>query len=832
MPDSERRAVRLQQSARFQIIPGIRVFMNSSNKKNEIALPRPAATKAADEKRIVLAREMLPEVLSIVPIVTRPLFPKMIVPLIIDDPRGKKAVNDALQANAKFIGVVLVKEGQAEPANVKATELYPVGVVAEIIRVNQTAADAPLQVMLGALERFSIEKIIAEEPIIQARVKYLLETEMSVNEELKAYSIAIINAIKELIKLNPLFKEEFNMFLTRANLNEPGRLADFSAAMTTAGAAELQDVLATISIRQRIEKVLVLLKKEIDVSKIQQKINQQIEEKLSKQQRDFFLREQFKAIKKELGLSKEGKEADLEQFRERIKSLVLTDEAKERIDEEMNKLSMLEPVSPEFNVTRTYLDWLTSLPWGVYTPENIDLKRAAAVLNRDHYGLDDVKERILEFLSVGILKGSVSGSIICFVGPPGVGKTSVGQSIAHSIGRKFYRFSLGGMRDEAEIKGHRRTYIGALPGKFIQAMKVCKSSNPLIMLDEVDKIGASFQGDPASALLEVLDPEQNKDFLDHYLDVRFDLSRVLFVCTANILDTIPRPLLDRMEIIKLSGYILEEKLQIARKYLIPKQLKASGLKRGQLTITNPALREIIDGYAREPGVRGVENNIKRICRKSARKFVGGKNKKMVVDAKDLPALLGRRIFLDEDPFKKPRAGVVMGLAWTNMGGETLYVEAAKVAAEKPGFKQTGQLGNVMIESSEIAYSMVRAYLSNNATAKAIFDKNFIHLHVPSGATPKDGPSAGITMASALYSLAIDKPVKPKWAMTGELTLTGLVMPIGGVKEKTIAAKRSGVVDLIFPSANKKDFEELPAHIRRGLHPHFVETFDAVIKLCF
>lgn len=808
--------------------------MSGDNKKNAANPARGKDNSRPEEKQLVLARELLPDKLPIIPVTSRPLFPKMIAPVLIDDPRGKKAVQDVLQANSKYVGIVLTRprENQPEQGIIKGNDLYPVGVVAEIIRVSQSSPEAPLQVMLGALERFAIEKIVAEDPVIMATVRYLTETEMSVNEELKAYSISIVSAIKELIKLNPLFKDELNLFLTRANLNEPGRLADFSAAMTTAGGGELQEILETISVRQRIEKALILLKKELDVSKIQAKINQQIEEKLSKQQRDFFLREQFKAIKKELGLSKEGKEADLEQFKDRLKSLTLTDEAKERIDEEMNKLSMLEPASPEFNVTRTYLDWLTSLPWGVYAPENYDLKRAEAVLNRDHYGLEDVKERILEFLSVGILKGSVSGSIICFAGPPGVGKTSVGQSIAASIGRKFYRFSLGGMRDEAEIKGHRRTYIGAMPGKFIQAMKLCKSSNPLIMLDEVDKIGASFQGDPASALLEVLDPEQNKDFLDHYLDVRFDLSRVLFVCTANILDTIPRPLLDRMEVIRLSGYILEEKLQIARKYLIPKQIKAGGLKPGQLTISNHALREIIDGYAREPGVRGVENNIKRICRKSARRIATGKARKIAVDAGDLPELLGKRIFLNEDPFKKPRPGVVMGLAWTNMGGETLYVEATKVDADKPGFKQTGQLGNVMVESSEIAYTMVRAYLSKNPAAKEVFDKDFIHLHVPSGATPKDGPSAGITMASALYSLALDKAIKPKWAMTGELSLTGLVMPVGGIKEKTIAAKRSEVAHIIFPSANKRDFDELPAHIRRGLQPHFVDTFDDVVKLCF
>lgn len=807
--------------------------MSGDKNKNEVN-PSLDQNHFSPEKGVVLARDVLPERLPIIPVVTRPIFPKMIVPLIVDDPKGRKALAEVLQSQSKFVGIVLVRprDTNGESGGVKAGDLYSVGVAAEIIRVNQPAQDAPVQMMLGALERFAIEAITTEEPAILARVRYLIETEMSVNEELKAYSVAIINAIKELIKLNPLFKDELNLFLTRTNLNEPGRLADFSAAMTTAGAAELQEILETISVRQRIEKTLLLLKKELDVSKIQAKINQQIEEKLSKQQRDFFLREQFKAIKKELGLAKEGKEADLEQFHQRLKALTLTDEAKERIDEEMNKLGVIEPVSPEFNVSRTYLDWLTSLPWGVYTPENFDLKRAAKILNRDHYGLEDVKERILEFLSVGILKGNVSGSIICFVGPPGVGKTSVGQSIAASIGRKFYRFSLGGMRDEAEIKGHRRTYIGALPGKFIQAMKLCKSANPLIMLDEVDKIGASFQGDPASALLEVLDPEQNKDFLDHYLDVRFDLSRVLFVCTANILDTIPKPLLDRMEVIKLSGYILEEKLQIARKYLIPKQIKMNGLKPRQLSISAPALRAIIDGYAREPGVRGLENHIKRICRKSARKIVSGKVTRTTVEPHHLPELIGKRIFLNDDPFKKPHPGVVMGLAWTSMGGDTLYIEAAKVAADKPGFKQTGQLGSVMVESSEIAYSMVRSFVNTDPVARSVFEKHFIHLHVPSGATPKDGPSAGITMAIALYSLAIGRPVRPKWAMTGELSLTGLVMPVGGIKEKTIAAKRSGVTDLIFPSENKRDFDELPEHIRRGLKLHFVSNFDQVVKLCF
>ncbi len=702
-----------------------------------------------------------------------------------------------------------------------------------MLKVNQPAPQAPLQVMLGAMERFQIEQFVSESPIFVAKVKYLFETEMTVNDELKAYSVAIINAIKELLQLNPLFKEELNFFLSRANLNDPARLADFAAAMTTAAPNELQEILETISIRQRIEKTLFLLKKELDLTKLQAKINQQIEEKLSKQQRDFFLREQLKAIKKELGLAKEGKETELEEFRKRMANLSLTDEAKERIEEELAKLALLEPASPEFIVSRNYVDWLTSLPWGIYTEERYDIKKAKAILNKDHYGLEDVKERILEFMAVGKLKGTISGSILCFVGPPGVGKTSIGKSIANSLGRNFYRFSVGGMRDEAEIKGHRRTYIGALPGKFIQAIKVCKSANPLIMLDEIDKIGmGGFQGDPASALLETLDPEQNKDFLDHYLDVRFDLSRVLFICTANVIDTIPRPLLDRMEIIKLPGYISAEKEKIAKKFLIPKQIKANGLNENQLCVEDKALKEIIEGYAREPGVRSLENQIKKICRKAAHKIVAGEDKKIIITEKNLSNFIGKPIFIKDDPLKQPRVGVVMGLAWTSMGGEVLHIEALKIETQKSGFKQTGQLGNVMTESAEIAYSVVRSMLSDEKEYRKFFTRHFIHLHVPSGATPKDGPSAGITMASALYSLATNKVIEPDVAMTGELTLSGVVMPVGGIKEKVIAARRAGVKTVILPTLNRPDYEELPSHIRKGLKVYFVEKFEDVVMVCF
>jgi len=792
-------------------------------------------TAAPGDEKLVLARHVLPQQLGILPVKSRPLFPKMTVPILVEEENLKQMVIERAKSQSKFVGLVLTKQKEDDEAPAEVTtssDLYSVGVVAEILQAAQQAPGGAVQVMLGALERFRIASILHEEPFILAKVDYMLETEMASNPELKAYSLSVVKSIKELIQLNPLHKEELSLFMSHSSLNEPGRLADFAAALTMASGKELQEVLETIKIRIRLQKVLFLLKKEIDISKLQVRISKQIEEKLSKQQRQFFLREQLKEIKKELGLEKEGKEAEVERFEKRIKKLTLTEEAQERINDELEKLKLLEPTSPEFNVSRTYLDWLTILPWGVFTKDSYDMTKAGKILNRDHCGLEDVKERILEFLSVGIMKGNISGSILCFVGPPGVGKTSLGQSIARSIGRNFYRFSVGGIRDEAEIKGHRRTYIGALPGKFVQTMRTCKSANPVIMIDEIDKVGASYHGDPASALLEVLDPEQNRDFLDHYLDVRFDLSNVFFICTANQIDTIPRPLLDRMEVINLAGYILQEKLEIARRHLIPKQLAAHGATRKQVVITTKALREIIDGYAREPGVRGLENHIKKIMRKSVRQLVEGKSKKITTDAGGISKLLGKRQYTDDLFYKKPIPGVVMGLAWTSMGGDTLYVEASRVDSGRPGFQQTGQLGKVMVESSEIAYSYVRSLVNDNEEARRFFRRNHIHLHVPAGATPKDGPSAGITMASSLYSLALNRPIRKGFAMTGELTLTGRVIPIGGIKEKTIAAKRAKVANLVFPAENKKDFEDLPAHIRKGLRPRFVSTFKEVVEICF
>ncbi|MGK5094403.1 endopeptidase La [Deltaproteobacteria bacterium TL4] len=806
----------------------------SSDLRQAEAIIDESSKDLSEDKSIVVSGEIFPPLLLIFPIFNRPVFPKMMTPLVIVEKRMKKIILEALEATPGYLGLVLAKiDPEAEPQQIASVDdLHRVGVVGKIVQFRQFDKNQPLHLILQLQERFEIVELIGEAPLFKARVDYWHSVDMENNAELKAYSISIIDCMKELIQMKPLVQEELNLLISQLNVNDPGTLADFSAFMTSGSGKELQVILETKSIRSRIEQVLILLKKEVEISRLQVKINKRIEDRLSSQQREFFLKEQLKEIKKELGLTKEGKDTELELFTKRLKQLTLTEEASERVKEEMQKLQYLDTVSPEYNVTRAYLDWLTILPWGRYSKDQYDLVKAARCLNRDHYGLKDVKERILEFIAVGKTKGEISGSIILLVGPPGVGKTSVGQSIAKAIGRRFFRFSLGGMRDEAEIKGHRRTYIGALPGKFLNAIKMCKTANPIIMLDEVDKIGASFQGDPASALLEVLDPEQNQDFLDHYLDVRFDLSKVLFICTANQLETIPGPLLDRMEVIKLSGYILEDKIQIAKKHLLPKQLKQHGLTSKQFKIPTDVLRLIIDGYAREAGVRGLENQLKKIIRKSTKLMVEEGLQKILIQPEQLPQLLGRKMFEEDQLYKKPRIGVVCGLAYTSLGGATLYIEATQVAAKDLGFKQTGQLGDVMVESSEIAYTFVRSYLDKHDQAKDFFNQHFIHLHVPAGATPKDGPSAGITMACALYSLAINQPLLPGIAMTGELTLNGLVMPIGGVKEKLLAAKRAKLKNIIFPEDNRMDFDELEDYIKSGIQTHFIKDFEQVLKICF
>ena len=793
----------------------------------EIEVETDADVQAVPDEGLVLARDMLPARLPIIPLRPRPAFPGVIIPLTVNGEARVRTIKQAMETDSQAIGLVMARdlEDEDSPGN-----LQNVGVAAKILKLINAEKDSA-HVLVNSLERFSIDQVMEFNEVIYADVTYFLSTVYSDNPELKAYSMAIISTLKELVQINPLYSEEIKLFLGRTSMDDPARLTDFAANLTNADGFELQEVLETFDIHRRIDKVLVLLKKELEVSRLQTKISQQIEEKISAQQREFFLREQFKAIKKELGLEKEGKVSELEKYQKRLKTLTLNEEAQKAVDEEMEKLQLIEPSSPEYNVSRNYLDWLTILPWGRFSKDSYDLKRARRVLDRDHHGLEDVKERILEFIAVGKMKGDISGSILCLVGPPGVGKTSVGKSIADTLKRKFYRFSVGGMRDEAEIKGHRRTYIGAMPGKAIQAMKSAGTANPVLMLDEIDKIGASFQGDPASALLEVLDPEQNGTFRDHYLDVPFDLSNVLFIATANQLDTIPAPLLDRMEVIRLSGYILEEKLEIARRYLIPKALKSHGLSRSQVTINKAALTDIINRYAREAGVRGLENRIKKIMRKAAMEFAQGHEERILVTRKDTEHYLGKPVFTEEELIKDS-PGVVTGLAWTRLGGATLQIEATAMKSKGKGFKQTGQLGKVMVESSEIAYSYVMGHLQTYKIPEDYFDSHFIHLHVPAGATPKDGPSAGITMTTALLSMIMDKPVRRRLGMTGELSLTGRVLPIGGVKEKTIAARRAGLKVLIFPHENKKDYDDLPDYLREGLEVHFVKDYPEVFRVAF
>lgn len=785
---------------------------------------------SADEmkKELVVVSDIYPDNITIIPLETRPVFPGLTMPFSFMGGGVEKAVKYAIDKNEGFIGASLGK--QINNNDYINSSIYKIGVLLKITKVVSSEIEGMVNFQAEALSRIRIMKSKEIDGIKLWNVQYIYENNFTVAEEVKAYTLAIINSVKELIRFSPMFQEQIRMVVTQIGVEKPGLLMDVLASFTSANKEKLQELLEILDLSHRAEKLLVLLKEEIELNKLQKDIERQIEDKISDQQREYFLREQLKIIKKELGLEKDDTEAEIEKINQKIAKLNLSDEVFKVLEDEVDKLKVLDTSSPEYQVTRNYINWLTDIPWGVYSKDSKDVVKAHKILDSQHYGLQDVKDRILEFMSTIIKRGKVSGSIICLVGPPGTGKTSIGRSIAESLGRKFYRFSLGGMRDEAEIKGHRRTYIGAMPGKIIQSLKTCATSNPLIMLDEIDKLGVSFQGDPASALLEVLDPEQNSDFLDHYIDVRFDLSNVLFITTANMLDTIPRPLLDRMEVIKLSGYIQEEKVEIAKRFLIPKQLKEHGLDKTEVTISDSALITIIEGYARAAGVRDIENQIKKIMRKATLILAKKKEKKVKISKKNVSDYIGKPYFYTEELYNKKIPGVALGLAWTNYGGATLYIEAAANKGTK-GFKQTGQLGSVMRESSEIAYSYIITLLSGKVES-TFFKDNFIHLHVPEGATPKDGPSAGITMALALYSLATDKAVKVNLAMTGELTLTGKVLPIGGVKEKVIAARRVKINELIFPEANKNDFDDLPEYLKKGLSVNFVSDFKEVLKLAF
>ena len=776
---------------------------------------------------IVRANEILPGSIPILPQTDRPFFPGQAIPLLVDPDAWGETIEAATEKANGIIGLLLSRTRHTEETAIG--DFYTMGTACRIHRVGKM--DGRMQVLLEGVQRFKITKWITSKAPFSARVEYFAEEKYKEIPDIKAYAVSIINTIKELIPLNPLYGEEFKLFVEHFHPNDPSHLADFAASLTTSARKEQQQVLEAVDLLTRMKHVHVLINKELELAKAQADIRKQVEHEMQDHQREHILREQLKIIQKELGISKDDRTAEADKFRERLETLEIPETAQKRIDEEMQKFSVLETGSPEYATTRNYLDWLTVLPWGKHTKDQLDLKQAREILDDDHVGLDDIKTRILEFIGVGIMKGEVSGSIILFVGPPGVGKTSLGRSIARSLGRKFFRFSLGGMRDEAEIKGHRRTYIGAMPGKFIRAIKDTQSANPVIMLDEIDKVGSSYQGDPASALLEVLDPEQNADFLDHYLDVPFDLSKALFICTANQLDTIPGPLLDRMEVIQLSGYLASEKLDIASKHLLPRQIERAGLKkRGQLRIDKAALRKIIENYAREAGVRRLEKYLGTIARKAVMKILNGEKTPIHVRAGDIEDYLGKAIFQKEK--RQSGVGVITGLAWTAMGGVTLTIEATRIHSLQRGFKLTGQLGNVMRESAEIAYSYIMANAERWGAKLELFEKSFIHLHVPAGATPKDGPSAGVTMASALLSLARGRKLVRKLAMTGELTLTGQVLPVGGIREKVIAARRVNIKELILPEANRGDFEEIPDYIREGLTVHFASQFSDIVPVLF
>ena len=800
-------------------------IMNDKAHEPEI-IDADIADEDSSSASLVQASESWPPRLRIFPLSNRPLFPGLIVPLVYEGEEMKQAIHKLADLGQNHIGLVLVRDedGPLEPKN-----FYKVGVIARVVKAVEIDGHG-LHLVVECLERFRVVEWLKGGAALSARVEYYSATSYEDNVEMRAYTVAIINTIKELLKHNPLYEEELRFFSSRFSTDEPARLADFAAGLTTADRTELQGVLETYPIFDRMKKVITLLNRELSVSKAQTKIRENIQERVSEQQRKFFLNEQLHEIKRELGLDADPQEQEIEKLKKLASKLKFSKEAQGVFDEELEKLEMLDPSSPEYGVTRNYLDWMVSLPWGLYARDRFNLKAASKALNKHHAGLDDIKERMLEFIAVGALKKEVGGSIILFVGPPGVGKTSLGKAIAEAVNRPFFRFSVGGMRDEAEIKGHRRTYIGAMPGKIVQALKQVKAANPVIMIDEVDKIGNDFRGDPSSALLEVLDPEQNSDFMDHYLDVRFDLSRVLFLLTANQLDTVPAPLMDRAEIIRLPGYIATEKIEIARKHLLPRQMKAHGLTSRDVKISLSAITRIVEDYAREPGVRGVEQLLKKILRKSAYKLVNKDVKPgLTIGARELSDYIGKPRF-SKEPLRCD-VGLATGLAWTAMGGVTLTLEAAVAHHDRRGLKLTGQLGKVMQESAEIAYSYLIGNLYRFGAPEDFYDKAFVHMHVPEGAVPKDGPSAGVTMATALLSLALGK-APAAIAMTGEMTLTGEVLAIGGVREKLLAAKRLGVHEVIVPKANEVDVKELPESVPEGLTIHYARHFENVAKLMF
>jgi ATP-dependent Lon protease len=790
----------------------------------DVETPQLEVVEIPDVEEAARRAEPLPDALPILPLRETVTYPDTLTPLAVGQERSINLVNDVLSGNR-----MLAMVASRDPENDRPGpgDLFGVGVAGSVARMMKVP-DGTLRILVQGSERIRILDYVTEEPYLVARIEEMPDV-LEPSTELEALTRNVQTTFTQIIEAIPYLPEELQLAV--ANIDDPSTLSHLIAGALRISMEEKQELLETVDVNRRLRRLSEILTRELEVVQLGSKIQSQVESEIDKGQREYFLRQQLKAIQEELG-EEDEQQAEINELRERIEQAGLPEEAQKAAERELSRLEKLPPVAAEYGVIRTYLDWLVDLPWSKETEDNLDIAHAREVLDEDHYDLEEVKDRILEYLAVRKLNPESPGPILCFVGPPGVGKTSLGRSIARALGREFERISVGGVRDEAEIRGHRRTYIGALPGTIIRALRDAGTRNPVFMIDEIDKMGADFRGDPASAMLEVLDPAQNSSFRDHYLDLPFDLSEVLFIATANILDTVPIPLQDRMEVIQLAGYTVEEKLHIAKRYLVPRQLKANGLRASQIEFADPALTAIIDEYTREAGVRNLERQIGTICRKIARQVAEGKAKgKVKVSANRARELLGKRRFFSETRRRTKDPGVATGLAWTPVGGEVLFVEATAVPGSG-NLTITGQLGEVMKESAQAALSWVRAQAKNinPELPDDWFANHDVHVHVPAGAVPKDGPSAGVAMATALASLISSRPVRNDVAMTGEITLTGQVLPIGGLKEKSLAAQRAGIKQVIVPDRNEGDVEEISEEERRGLEFVYADDIGDVLKV--
>jgi ATP-dependent Lon protease len=764
----------------------------------------------------------VPRVLPLLPVSDVVLFPGMIAPLVVTTAKSIKLIDDVVAGNRMLI-TALQRDRHAPDDKLELKDLHEYGCMARLVKMLKFP-DETVRILVQGVSRCRLVHARENRPYLEAYYAELRDEEED-TIEVTALARNAAERFQEIVSLSPGLPEELKIAVM--NIESPGKLADLISAHLNMSLEERQALLEDHRVKSRLSKLATLLNRELEVLRLGSEIQHRVSESFSKSQREFFLREQMKAIRQELG-EKDDQQADLQQLEESLRKAGMPKDVEDAALKEKDRLAAIPPASPEHSVVRTYLEWLIELPWNITTEDKLDINEARKILDADHYDLKKVKDRILEYLSVLKLKKDLKGPILCFVGPPGVGKTSLGQSIARALGRKFFRLSLGGMRDEAEIRGHRRTYVGALPGRIIQALRKVKTRNPVFMLDEIDKLGMDFRGDPAAALLEVLDPEQNSTFTDHYLNVPFDLSSVLFITTANVVDTMPPALRDRMEVLELPGYTLEEKVHIADKYLIPKQIKAHGLEPAHVEFRRDAVEHMIADYTREAGVRNLERQIANVCRKIARRVAEGSKATTVVTKDNLRAFLGPVQFESEAAERAMDPGVATGLAWTPTGGDILFIEATQM----PGKGQlilTGSLGDVMKESARAALSYVQANAARLGLPKAFNDTTDLHVHVPAGAIPKDGPSAGLAMVVALASLAMQKPVRHDVAMTGEITLRGKVMPVGGIKEKVLAASRAGLTHIILPARNRNSLEEIPREIRRKVKFLFVNTIDETVR---